>query len=466
MTITVLPSFRRPTLLAHSLLALALALPAGLRAEEPPANPPSVSEKTSEAFSKLGPLNDAKNWDGMLAVLDAVAPTVDPMSYDMFKIQDMRAGINGRKDQNAKAIEAWEAALAISDVKHYYDAKDLQQTLLYLAQFSYMEGTASKDVAVQQKYTTRAVGYFKRYLQNEKKPSSEIEMFYASLLYNQAVSDPKKADPELLQQASAEVQKALMSTVHPKEQLYMLQLAILQQQNDLKGSADALEMILQQYPNKKDYWTALQQTYLAIASEKDQPPDVFRQYYIRAINTVERAQALGFLSTPKDNLYLVNLYLILNQFGKGTELLHKGLKQGTIESDVKNWLMLGYYYQQANEESEAIAALKDAAVLFPSNGQIDLTIAEIYRGKDLLKEARQYYRIAIKKGGLEKPHLVLAYLANAAFSLEDFDEAKAAVDEVYKNYPAEAAKDTFLPQLKAMIESSIADREAQKTQRP
>ncbi len=464
MTINASPTSLRPALLAGIILGCALVLPALVRAEDQPAaaNPPSVSEKTSEAFRKLTPLNETKDWDGMLAVLDSLVPTLDPMSYDMFKIQDMKARLYGQKEQYDKAVDAWTKALAISDVKKYYDPKDQQQTLLFLAQFSYQEGTASKVPAVQQTYINKAAGYFKRYLASEQHPSADIEMFYASLLYNQAVVDPAKVDQSLLKQAHAEVNKALAASIHPKEGLYVLLLAILQQENDLVHSAETLELILSQYPTKKDYWPSLWSTYLAMANDKD--PEKVRENYIRAINTMERAQALGFMNTPKDKLNLVNLYLTAGQFSKGTDILHKGLKDGTIESDVKNWLALGYYYQQANRDLEAISALKEASALFPTNGQIDLTIAEIYRGKDLFKEARDFYRSALKKGGLEKPYLVWAYLANASFTLEDFDDAKTAIEQAEK-FP-ESGKDSFLPQLKEAVNHAIAERDAQKTQTP
>lgn len=467
MTISLLSplSSRGSALVAPFLLAFALAAPASVRAAAEAAQPPSLSEKAGAAFSQLGKLNEAKDWNGMLAVLDAALPTLEPQSFDVFKILDMKAKLYGQLEQNGKAVEAWSQALAISDAKHFYDAKELQMTLLFLAQFSYTEGSTSKVPAVQQQYSNRAAGYFKRYLQNEKKPSPDIQMFYASLIYNQAVADPAKLDTVMLQQASDELQKALYSAVHPKEAIYVLLLAILQQQNNVARSADILEYIVQQNPTKKDYWTSLSQTYLALAGEKDLAPEKVRQNYIRAINTIERAQALGFMATPKDNLYLVNLYLIAGQFSKGTQLLHKGLKSGTIDSEVKNWLALGYYYQQANDETTAIAALKESAKLFPTNGQIDVTIAEIYRTKDLFKEARDYYRIGLNKGNLEKPQIVLAYLANAAFTIEELDEAKAAVEEAYAKYPADAAKDKYLPQLKAAIDSAIADRDAQKTKK-
>ena len=461
MIIATLSFLRRPARLAHIFVALALALPVGLRAAEQN----SVSEKTGEAFQKLKPLQEAKDWTGMLAVLDAITPTVDPTSYDMALILDMRGKLYGQMEQYGKAIEAWDAALRVSEGKEYFDARTKQDMLLYLAQFSYTEGVASKVPAVQQKYINQAAGYFRRYLADAKSPTPDIEFFYASLLFNQAMLDSTKVDQNLLKQAHVAMDKTMQATVHPKENYYVLLMAILQQENDLVRSAEVIEQILAQFPTKKDFWPSLWSTYLAMANEKNNTPEATREYYIRAINTEERAQAAGFMKTPKDNLNLINLYLTVGQFSKGTELLHKGLRSGAIESDVKTWLLLGYYYQQANREMEAIGALKEAAVLFPKNGQIDVTIAEIYRSKDLMKEARDAYRSAVKKGNLEKPQTVLAYLANAEYTLENYDDAKLAVDRAYKEYPADAAKDPFLPQLRDAIDRAIKEREDAKAKR-
>jgi hypothetical protein len=42
-----------------------------------------------------------------------------------------------------------------------------------------------------------------------------------------------------------------------------------------------------------------------------------RRYNIRAINTIERAQALGFMKTPRDNYNLFTLYYNIGQYGIG-----------------------------------------------------------------------------------------------------------------------------------------------------
>lgn len=422
--------------------------------------PPSLNEKVSAEFQKLKPLQDAKNWDGMIALLDGLIPTVGPSSYDFAYIQDMRARLLAGKDQWTKAIETMESSLNVSDANQYFDRSKTLEMLLFLAQVSYQEATTIKVPALQQQYLTKASDYFRRWLKDTPKATPEISAFYATILLQQAVSDPKNVNRDLLKQARAEVDKLFLTSIRPKEQLYFLLLAILQQENDIVRAAEVLELIVKQFPSKKDYWPQLWATYLNLASDKGNDETKSRPHFIRAINTVERAQALGFMNTPKDNFNLVSLYIQVNQFGKATDLLYKGLKEGTIENDPKNWVYLGYYYLQINRNIDALNVLKEAALKFPNNGQFDLQIGEIYRQDEKMKDARKHYKDALRKGGLDRPHAVHTLLANVSYELEDFEEAMAAIvaAEGFK----EAKQDAYLGRLKDAIQAAINEREIAK----
>ena len=413
----------------------------------------NLGEKTGEALQKLKPLQEAKNWDGMIQLIDSIVPTVGPMSYDLAYILDIKAKLLLQKEQYALALAPWEQAVQISDANGgYFDEKTTQDIIFFLAQLCYQEGVGSKNPAVQQQFIAKASTYIKRWLQTSKKPTPEAVMFYASILYQQAVVIPEKVDLNLVKQARVEVEKGLLASIKPKEGLYVLLLAILQQENNIAQASEVLELLVKQYPTKKDYWPTLMATYLNLGgSEKD--PGRSRTNYIRAINTIERAQALGHMKTPKDNYNLVTLYLTAGQFGKATELLYAGLKNGNIESDVKTWLVLGYYYQQANQELQAISVLKEAAELFPKSGAIELQIGEIYRQMERTRDSLPHYRRAVKKGGLDKPHIALQLQAYAAFEMEEFEEAFKAINEAAA-FP-ESQKDAQLPRLKSAIEEAI-----------
>lgn len=456
---TATPTFSRLFRSRRAALIAAIVplLPLAGFGQQPPQSPPSLSEKTSTEFQKLKPLQDAKNWDGMIALLEGLLPSVGATSYDFAYIQDMRARLLAGKDQWSKAVETMEAALKLSDSYKYFDKNKTLEMLLFLAQVSYQEATTVKVPETQRAFLAKASTYFQRWLRDTPKATPEISAFYATILLQQAVADPKNVDQALLKKARTEVDKLFLSSIRPKEQLYFLQLAILQQENDAVQSAEMLEQIVKQFPTKKDYWPQLWATYLNLANDKDEAKS--RTNFIRAINTVERAQAQGFMNTPKDNFNLVSLYLQVNQLGKATDLLYEGLKKGTIENDPKNWLYLGYYYVQLNREQRAIEVLKEGAALFPKNGQFDLQIGEIHRQAEKMKDARHHYREALRKGGLDREYAVHTLLANVSYELEDFDDAMKAImaAEGFKDL---ASKDSYLPRLKDAIKAAIAEREA------
>lgn len=474
---TLLSRFCRPPVALVVGLALGLTHYASAQAPRPPGQgqtpPPksySVDPKTGVEFQKLGPLQAAKppDMDGMMRILDALLPTVPAGSYDQALILDMQARLNAGKELWSKSVEAWETALKLSDsnTPPYFDKNKTLEILLFLAQMSYQQVITTKVPAVQQQYLSKASGYFKRWLDTTPKPNPDIQFAYAQIIYGQAVVDPAHIDRALLAQARAEVEKGLLTTIRPKEMFYMLLSAIQQQEGDNAHAAETLEVLVKQFPTRKDYWPQLWATYLNLSSTYAAKPGgeaASREALIRAINAEERAQALGFMKTPKDNINLVSLYLNAGQLTKGNQILYAGLKDGTIESTTANWLSLGYNYLQTNQEEKAIAVYKEAAALFPASGQFDLQIADIYyRALEKTKEAYPYYKSAVRKGGLEKDrqHLAHMMLANAAYELEDIDEALKAITTA-ASFP-NAEKEPYIARLKGYIENAIEDRKAKE----
>lgn len=439
---------------AAGLLALALALPLGFGAEQQ--QPPSFSEDTSKALQNIKPLLETKDYNGILRLLDGI-PNVKPDSYDQAYILDMKAKIFMSQEKYAQAIGPAEQALAISDRHNYFDEAASLQTVNLLARLIYAEAVNLKG-AQQQQMIAKSAGYLKRFLNGSKKVTPDDTMFYAQLLYAQATADQAHPNEAMLKEARQVIEDGMMKAVAPKEGFYQLLLALVQMDNDYAKSAELLELSIAKFPGKTTYWPILMASYLQLAGQEKDPAKQ-RAAYIRAINTIERAQAAGQMLDPKNNYNLVTIYIAAGQFSKATDLLHAGLKKGTIESSLANWRILGSYYQQANKDAEAIEALKEAEKLFPDQGMIDLHIGEIYRGMEKTKEARDYYRIAIKKKStLEKPHVAYQLLAFAAMEMDDWDEALAAITEASKS--PEFQKDKQMQNLKEHIENTVKERNA------
>lgn len=424
--------------------------------------PPGLNEKVSEALQqKMKPLLDAKNWDGAMAVIDSVLVGVDPNGYDTAFLSDIKAKIFLQKNDYASAIAPMETTLRLGDAnKNFFDKKIILDVVYFLAQIYYQEGTSSKDPTVQKNYFNKSSAYIKRWLQTTPKKNQEASLFYASILYNQAVVNPDKVDFDLIKRVQTEVQEGLLTSLKPKEGFYVLLLASLQQIGDLAGSAEVLEQMVKVKPDNRTYWLQLLATYLNLGGGTEKDEQKSRESFARAINTMERAQALGLMQTPKDNYNLVTMYYNAGQFGKATDLLYTGLKSGAIESDLKNWQLLAYSYQQIGRDAQAIAVLKEAGTAFPT-GQIEFQIGQIYsQMENRTAEAYFYYSKAVAKGGLDKPHSAYMFLAYTAFELEKFDEALAAINKTIAS--ADGQKDAQAPRLKQAIEDAVKEREALK----
>ncbi len=420
----------------------------------------SYGEKLSEAFGKLKPLQEASDWAGMLKLLEGV-PVV-PGSYDEASVLNTKARIYAATSKYKEALTAWERVIQLNDQHEYFAEKDMLEVIFFLAQLNAQEASSSKDPKVQQVYFKKSVGYFRRYLDKTPKPPVDVISTFASILYYSAVSDPQNPDQALLKETRTIIDRALTSSIKPKESFYQLYLALLQQQNDMVGSAELLELVLKQNPAKKDYWAMLFAIYLQLrdkAESKDKDPGMARDYLVRAIVTLERAQALGFLNTPKDNMNLVSFYLLGNQFSKGTELLYNGMKKGSIESEPHNWRILGRYYQEATMNTQAIAVLKEATKLFPKNGELELQIAQIYLQMENTREAFNHAKLALAKGNFEastKPYGVHYLKAYTAFELGELEESDKALTDAQQF--KEHEKDSQFARLKEVVRDALEEK--------
>jgi tetratricopeptide (TPR) repeat protein len=461
-------NFSRKRLRALGLgVAVAFAVilsPAG-RADDDQQSQPGLSDDSSEALSKLQPLVDAKNWDGALALLDDVAAKVPPESYDMAFILDTKAKVYLQKNDVADAIAPWEADLRLNDAHHYLEPKAVLDMVYSLAGIYYQESTQTKVPEIQHEDISKSIDYMRRWVRDTPKLTEDASLFYCSLLYNEAVANSGKADAEKIRELIAEVQKGLLTSLHPKEGLYQIMVGALQQENDYAHATQYLELLVSRYPNVKGYWQTLASMYqsLAATAETEKNPFEARMYYAKEINALERARDLGVLKSPTDIYNIVALYFTAGQFGTATDLLDKGLKDKSIEASAKNWDLLAYSYQSIGQNEKAIGALKEAADDFPDNGDLDFKISQIYSQLDNTAEAYKYASQAVTKGSLEKPYAVYVFLAYAAFEAGKYDEALQAANKA-ATYP-EAAKDTNFPLLHQTIIDTVSNRDAKAKQK-
>jgi tetratricopeptide (TPR) repeat protein len=417
-----------------------------------------LSERIGEDLSKLQPLLDAKNWDGAIALIEKLSLSAAPNSYDQAFLNDLLAKLYLQKGDYAKSMVPLEIALRLADTYGYFDKKNVAMMLDYLSKIFYQEGTSSKSPAIQQQYLIKATIYLKRLIDESSTLTPDTMLFYTSLLYNRAVLNPDKIDQELLNQAKINAEKALTLSNHPKENFYVILLATLQQQGDFKRSTEYYELLVKKFPSNKNYWAQLMATYVTLSQSGDEKTVLANN--LRAVVTIERAQALGFLATPKDNFNLIGIYFNMGQYGKATELLRTGLKTGDIENTQKNWELLAYSYQQINQENQAIESLIEATKFYPKSGQLEFQIGQLYYALDQLADAYRHLKLATKKGELEKTASTYSFLGYLCYELGKFEEGLEVIKTAV-SLP-DAPKDGSLDRLKTALEEGVLQREAAK----
>jgi len=409
------PHLRRLLLVAASAASLTLA---SFAQEE---RSYALSDATSEVLgTTYKTAAEAKNYDGALAAINGqLAKVADQTSFDAAVLLQIKAQTLLQKGDFSAAVEPLERALKLSDSKKptYFDERITQEFLYYLAQLHFQEATTTKVATSIAGHYEKAESFMERWIANNQKQNPDALLFYASLLYNRAIQNAETPNVEPIKKALGVVDSALRMSTHPKDNLYVLKLVCLQQLDRNEEATELLELLVKQKPDNRTYWQQLAALYLG--QQKD----------IRAIITFERAQANGFMNGPKDNFNLVGIHFNLGLYDRAAELLEKGLTDGTIENEEKNWELLAYSYQQLNRDLKAIDTLKRATEKFPESGQLEYLIAQNYYGLDKAEAALPHLQAAVRKGGGAKPHTTYLFLAFIAYELKKFDIALEASEQ-------------------------------------
>jgi len=444
-------------------LAAALALAVLLPAQTAERNY-SPSEETSEALPKYKEAMEAKppNFAVAMAVLNAAMAKVPADSYDAAYIYQLKLQIYLQQGDFAKAIEPMERSVQLSEAHSptYFDERVTRELYFFLVQLYAQEATQTKNTTLAASYFDKAEKAMERWLKLTPQTNVEAQLIFSQLLFGRAMLNSANPDPVYLKRAIEQVDIGLKLATHPKDTFYILKLVALNQLDRYEESSELLETLLKLKPDNGAYWQQLAAIYLTIAAKAEEAKDTqkARDYNIRAIITIERAQANGFMNARKDNYNLIGIYFNIAQYEKAAELLSNGLKNDGIDNDPKNWELLALSYQQLQRPLKGIEALKDGTKAFPKSGQLEFLIAQAYTSLDKPEESLSHIQTAIAKGNLAKPYQAYLSLAYTAYSLQKYDIALSAAHKAAE-FP-EGAKDGG--NMAKALEGLISDREAKK----
>jgi hypothetical protein len=430
-----------------TVLLLTAALGVGLATTKVAAQnqsaPPELTPDTSDTLNTdFRPAYDAKNWTKSLEVLQQILPKVKADSYDAAYVCRAEATLYVQELNNPTlALEYLGRALAIDDRKHYFDQKEVQAILYETSLVSYTEANATKDPSAKPQFYAKALHTLERWLEHADLSTLSQDKFqYIATVYftfgqgGSELGPGQKEDKAMLEKAVVWIDRGMQTVIRPNDtllQLYALKVAALYQLGRLNEMADCLEFELKYKPGNKNNWQELAQIYQQLANSADEKKDTEASfaYNVHEILTYQRAQQLGFMTTPKDNFNVVAFYSAINQYSRACELLERGLRDNTIESKPENWEILGGWYQQINRNDLAVKTFLTATELFPTNAELEYQLALVYSGVPDEAKAFEHIQACIAKGGTAKPHVGWLFYSYTALNLQKFDEALKAAHE-------------------------------------
>lgn len=458
---TPFPSLHRRLLGLVAALTLAVALHA-----EQAQRDYSFADDTSEGLQKYRAAMELKpNADltAAMAVLDGLLLKVPAESYDAAYLLQLRSQLLIQKNEYAKAIEPIERSLQLSEAKTptYFDERQTREIYFFLVQLYFQEATQTKNTTLGAAFLDKADKAMTHWIKITPQTNADAQLLYAQLLFQRALAlNPTTPDQALLKRAIEQVDIGLKLTTRPKDTFYVLKLVCLNQLDRYAEASELLESLVKQKPDSAAFWQQLAAIYLTMAAKFEEAKDTqsARDYSIRSILAIERAQANGFMNSHKENYNLIGIYFNIGQYEKAAELLTAGLKADGIDNDPKNWELLALCYQQLQRPFKSIEALKDGAKAFPKSGQLELQIGNAYIQLDKPEDALKHIQFAITKGNLTKPYQAYLSLAYTAYNLQKYDIALEAARKAME-FP-EGLKDG--KNMADALDALIKDREAKK----
>ena len=211
--------------------------------------------------------------------------------------------------------------------------------------------------------------------------------------------------------AEKDILKAISGSENPKEIWYRVLLSIYLQQERYKESLPILELVVDKFPGKKQFWQQLSAIYFELDDEE------------KGFSAQQSMYAQEMLQSSKELERLAQLYLYNNYPYKAARILSNGMNDGSIDKNKDNWENLARSWMHAREWKKARQPLLYAAK-GSKEGKLYIQLGQAYLQDEDWKNAEKYLMKGIEKGKLEdKEANALLVLGITQAKLGKFEEA-------------------------------------------
>ena len=291
--------------LRHVLLLIG-AIVSSVLVEAAPSPPKVLSATVAAELDQLRTLTDSRAYPAALSLIERLLAHAANPSFDLAVLAQVKGQIFLAESRYELALVPLQLAVELGERHEFFDENTRLDTLFLLGQLHAQLATTPGTNVSRQRNLASALDYALRWQAQSPRPSAEVQLFIATTLYQSALLDPAKPDLAQLELARLAAAESLLLENTPREASYVVLLASQQQLGQREASADTLELLVKAYPVTAVYWQQLAGTYLTLAAAAPDPESVSR-CQLRALLTLERAQALGHLMTAQDQATLLAL---------------------------------------------------------------------------------------------------------------------------------------------------------------
>lgn len=346
------------------LIALAGILP-GLHGVGATANAQTLPERTYNQIQRAQELMGDERYDDSARALERVQNMVRS-DYEKAVVAQTFGYLYSLQDRLSESIPHFRRAIELGALPEGAELQ-LQFNLgqIYMAEGQFEEGA--------------------RLIEDWMNKTPEEPQADAHILLANAYAQLNQYD-----RAIPEVKIAIEKSEDPKESWYQLLLAMHYQREEFRAAADVLRTMIQEFPGQGKYWDQLSGIYLNLEEDN------------KALALLELAYKQGYLTSSRELLQLVNMYLFMDIPFRAARLLDTELEQGRIPREFDHLELLANAWSLAQEKDEALDAFSRAAEL-SDDGNMYIRIASIYVDKEEWSKVVEAIDSAFDKGGLDKP---------------------------------------------------------------
>ncbi len=302
----------------------------------------STQTMSELAYKRLSAIHELLGDDKLPAALDSLRKLEKTRlnDYEEALVKQTYGFVYVRMDRERLAIKSFEESLALQALP-----SEAQQGMLYSLAGLY---------AAEEQYL-KAIETMREWFRYEADPVPNAYMVIASSF------------TELLRYDDAlpYVQKAIQKSDKPRENWYLLELAIYFEKKRFRDAVRVARKMLQYWPDKPTYWEILFGAYLELGEDKN------------ALDAIMAAYAKGLVSTESKILSVVQLNLALDTPYVAGSILEREISAGTVASNKKNLDILLQAWLFAREYERAIATIDKIAPL-NEDGEYYMRKAGIY----------------------------------------------------------------------------------------